>query len=91
MSPRSSAHADGIPTDGCSAVSDSRGPPKVRNGWKAAIQAAQKSIDSHRPKNILGRCDNALRIPGFVSARVVIMQGYATKIENCRRRPDHKM
>jgi hypothetical protein len=60
MSPRSSARTDGIPKDGCSAVSGSRGPQRVRNGcrlwsisplnangsdgWKAIVRIDSNSL-----------------------------------------------
>src|SRR6516164_8773324 len=55
MSPRSSAHADGIPTDGCSAVSDSRGPPRARNGLRlcenTSVQVLMRSPSEQRRPN----------------------------------------
>src|SRR5215469_4742193 len=53
MSSRSPTDADGIPTDGCSAVSDSRGLPKVRNGWivlkNSLVRLRSAIFESRRP------------------------------------------
>jgi hypothetical protein len=44
-------HARGMPEDGCSTVSRSRGPSRVRNGWRTAIRgdAKIKKIGSCQP------------------------------------------
>jgi hypothetical protein len=35
-------HARGMPEDGCSTVSDGRGPSRVRNGWIAVFRRRSK-------------------------------------------------
>ena len=37
-------HLGGMPEDGCSTVSDSRGPTRVRNGWKADLDCAEIGV-----------------------------------------------